>query len=1653
LEQPEGNEPQFGYWNDFSYNSDGAGLQSDDLEDSFDDSPDPEYDEEDNHHLVSPNEVGCDNDLQDGLVRSMNEDNDSFYDSNIEPDHHSDSGASEHPDEQEAFSEDGVDPQLEDDNRVSDNGEVRNHFGDEESLFDDGNSDDFEFDDQASQRSDELEISPDDSTHLELEEPEGDVLFCESGNEYEEYSDDGASQCSDEWGVPPDSNSDQGYESARGNDEFYEDGADQYGYGNEENPDECFALVSQNFPRSLWPLQFSKHLHLNQLRKNGYLGKPLMHHSIDVTLLELISSHITLFVAFAVFETFVRSTISRFVQSLQLSRQLVSPIEGIDVISNYREHLLLPIEYVESDSEFGEEEIEVTYNAMDELFGIGPPPIPSNLHFTPSSFQEQPSDSVIRNLGHDGLIYPGVEGPGDEVIRQGSENNRTDGYNRGESQHQSYGRETNDYLALVPQVFPPLLCSLQSPISKLPDTRMFNFNMNNFFSGICQSSPSFRHPQNVHIKNVTKDRGSNELEGRIERRKNEGLKGGVKTHVPHRYGPHFFFAIPPNDQLSAPCIEHLVDDDGKVADSAQGVADVLVHLTYETEAWIPEYHHSPTNAAAAQINPNERNKENCDHLRRIQPTGLSDCLDQRRLVPRKTAKTTFVADQLDLPSMLLLLILSVFDFHGQIATSRVFKKGSPQPGYDCSPHSSPHSQPSSSSFCDLRPHNGLHSNILHPASTGVSKNDLPCSLRVFQPLCDYSLPPLSHSHVKPPLHLSLTRFGAASTLKTCALDVELTKWTISNAVAKQINQHGKSKETGVYIPRVQPTGLSICLDQHHPIPREATRTMFAAGQRDLPPTTLIPHPRHPHSFLVTPTSEQPERGSPRPTTPSIIKSPFPVYRRHFGIFDDKAVETTANGQYLEESKGDNGSSQINRHRRIKEAGVLIPCIQKSGVPARLDQRYPIPHAVTKNTLAARQHDLPAITLLTITHVLLVSPHAGLFPRLILNEAVITTTASQYGEWKEEVGRDQCLTLIPSFTSQQPPSSASPPLPTPHLPLCTTKTLIWVSSTVSFPGVWELPSLKLNPRMFDGSGLVIRIKTANQDDYQPPSTPENGINSPRVLRLAPSTSHVRQPLILFVHDLAGPFSQQGPHTALDEGAAMQTVSSQQRGQEGPTNYDASALSIEIHDIGLDEPRYQRSREEWRVNIVVLGFTTRSSSICRLSTFPTQPWFAQFGGLEMCDHEAIGLPDQSCPDTPTLSFNSIASTISAPSSSPIIRLHVDYSLHVSPTRLAHNQHKRNEENHGDLPHIRRVDIPNPSHQQSFQFVRHISTDLDLSCTSPKSSSPTDTVIVYKCQRSRYCIGTSNDSPTRFLHIRPILTAPTRSAPSVDNHTIPNPATHLHLRQTLQLGSLLSPGPTYNHSVVAITVMHVFRDLDLFNAIQRSFSPTNLAVAYNGQFDGNSGGNDIPFSFPGRTDHSSPRCLLPLSTKLNLTSFVVHLQYPSPSMLSLPSPTKSHNLLKPTIAADGFTTYSRRRFCELDIFSIALNWGTNKSTVRVLQDPSARQPPMRRLSNDFRLFGVVLSWNKLAATSELYRQPLTPPGCRTPAGLPVLASKPLDVQRQNLNTLEFPLKSFISQFLDFSSPRTPYTSTTVIGPLAFIALILIQPVRRRLRKSLTV
>ncbi|KAK1234548.1 hypothetical protein PQX77_002247 [Marasmius sp. AFHP31] len=999
-EEPDINGPQSGYPHDLSYDSDNDGQQFDDLEihldSSFDpganleevdpeyeldDSPDPEYDEQDDHHLVSPNEVGCDQD-----------------------------------------------PEFEDDNRVNDNGEVRDHFGDKELLFDDSNSNGFEFDDQASQRSDEPELSPDNSTHLELEEPEDEDLFDEPGDENEEYN-DGASQHSDDWGILPDEQSDQGYESPCENEESYQNEVDQYRSGDHEELDEYLVLMSPNFPRSLWSLQLPKPLHQNKSMEHGCLSKPLMHQSIDVTLLELISSHITLSVAFAIFETFVRSTIMQFIQSRQLSRQFVSSIEGINVISDYREHLLLPIEYSESDSGL-EEEIEVTHDAMDELFGVG-----YDFH-NPLYDTETEDSSTYQDLGDHPI----------EMTNLWEEWNSTDDSKGGRNEFQ-HNANPRGYFALVPQLLPPSLLSLQTPKlgslsaswditnpkstlvvptqlalrvtrtthplldgsgvpgnfhqpgeqgemmeeidpyacfdpltpdsinnrERIPVTnedqhgnqntdyhlvnvpfeiplptqvtvwrqqiitrRTLLFNQSplpltpsrftlplthngcpiasdspypDYRSSVLDAMLIHEYPDNPHfLTSFTLRRPTMIRAIAVRIRVGSGIPFERKFRRDSRHQIGHTFVLNRSPFVASVVRNHLND----LGESPMVQPLQALVINREVEFWsndIPRssFHNSvmsydslgpiemfgqrvgsprPTLQALYSRRDGSREQKGTRgrhsvSVRLLTPinaryAGCSPSILIQQLLRRKNRRlkggvktlpmSLFAANFLLVTTLLplllcsdfdfwnhskaqqkflgkkgpmldqtyapylsrprfvlvsLLLILSVFDFHGQISTSIAFKKDSPQPGYDCSPHSSPHSQPSSLSFRDLRPHNGLHSNILHPASTGVSKNDLPCSLRVFQPLCDCSLPPLSHSHVKPPPHLSLTRLGAAKALGKLVFGAELVNLARPNGAVTQSNQHRKDNEKHISIHVILKSGVLDHLDRRHSVPREA----------------------------------------------------------------------------------------------------------------------------------------------------------------------------------------------------------------------------------------------------------------------------------------------------------------------------------------------------------------------------------------------------------------------------------------------------------------------------------------------------------------------------------------------------------------------------------------------------------------------------------------------------------------------------------------------------------------------------------------------------------------------------------------------------------------------------------------------------------------
>ncbi|KAK1224621.1 hypothetical protein PQX77_012471 [Marasmius sp. AFHP31] len=211
----------------------------------------------------------------------------------------------------------------------------------------------------------------------------------------------------------------------------------------------------------------------------------------------------------------------------------------------------------------------------------------------------------------------------------------------------------------------------------------------------------------------------------------------------------------------------------------------------------------------------------------------------------------------------------------------------------------PHSQLSPLPI-HLHPHHGLDSSMIHPEPTGVVKNDLPQSPTPI--ICLASMLATNHElqGAISARDQSFHRNGNFRMLQTLVFCIRLREQCCLNATATQTNQHGSKKENRDCSPHIQQSGISDRPDRRHRTPREATRTMFAVSQRDLLPTALIPHPRHPHFLLVTPTSEQPERGAPLPTTPSIIQSPFPVYPRYFGIVDNKAVETTANGQCHEQ---------------------------------------------------------------------------------------------------------------------------------------------------------------------------------------------------------------------------------------------------------------------------------------------------------------------------------------------------------------------------------------------------------------------------------------------------------------------------------------------------------------------------------------------------------------------------------------------------------------------------------------------------------------------------------------------------------------------------------------------------------------------------------
>ncbi|KAK1218010.1 hypothetical protein PQX77_019320, partial [Marasmius sp. AFHP31] len=364
--------------------------------------------------------------------------------------------------------------------------------------------------DETGQHSDEPQISVEDSAHLEVDE-QGDAVL--SGEEYAEY-DDGASQRSDDLGIPHDEelehSVDDPYEInqplseddgiSQGSDGgLYSDGENQLDsdeedatylydeaaefsdsqvfdepyddndlYGDEEEqntcgehgePNEYFTLVPQQFPESLWPLQSPKFIR----HRLNFIG-PFVSGSpspLNNTLIDTLALHIPALVALAIFKDLLNSTRVLFVQSLQLSRQLVSPIEGIDVIVDYREHLLLPGDN-EFDSEDWDEDIVVTHDAMDELFGVGSASI-----FNSTS--EEVSAAAVSQDSHSTVELP----PHSEQWEHPNNHfmNRNSLFRWSAVSYEDEGGQLDNldddkcegYLALVPSNFPSTLQYLQPP--------------------------------------------------------------------------------------------------------------------------------------------------------------------------------------------------------------------------------------------------------------------------------------------------------------------------------------------------------------------------------------------------------------------------------------------------------------------------------------------------------------------------------------------------------------------------------------------------------------------------------------------------------------------------------------------------------------------------------------------------------------------------------------------------------------------------------------------------------------------------------------------------------------------------------------------------------------------------------------------------------------------------------------------------------------------------------------------------------------------------------------------------------------------------------------------------------------------------------------
>ncbi|KAK1217742.1 hypothetical protein PQX77_019597, partial [Marasmius sp. AFHP31] len=936
--------------------------------------------------------------------------------------------------------------------------------------------------DETSQHSDEPHISLKDSTHLEVDEQGNAVL---SGEEYAEY-DDGASLCSDKLGSPHDEEetaygpedpceieqplsdddgasqgSNGGLYSDRGNqldideedttylyDEaaefsdsqvFDETGSGDSPYGDNEEPDGYLVLVPQHFPQSLWSLQRLKTPYCSPPLKSDIYYPPMIQFSVDIILANTLAFSLLGFVALASFEPFLHSSTALFLQSLRLTRHFVSSLESTAVDVNYREHLLLPGDD-ESNSEICDEEIEVTHDAMDDLFG-------ASAFDDHSLYGDRRSNDDISEHCDDLRVFYDHEDEGKPDERS---------------------RDNGTHIALISQDFPQSLRSLQTPKTRKFDRSTPPSSLTTTFL--------YLHPVHILALDTLASLGHT-----------------LQILSVAWTQSHSFLRKEWVEMFDEEAVANIASNQHLEQSSIKGCIVPVYSPTY----------HDPLNSLDSTGSYVHHN-----HDANLEPTPSSGIL--------QTQQSSAV------PVIRLLTCLPDLVEHKQLGRSNKETAGGQRYRGDVSMASN------SPSFVDTRTtnHHAWRSVLIVPINgvKGISRVDTPLqnlysreddggSQRATRSRHSGGVPTLApisaHSHAPSPSDLA-----DCFPINTSQGRAKLQDQNESSHYDRLSSQASQSRQLPPsHVVRNTNTSLDSCgitLVALRVVSGQHTRiwTPQVLGDRILlrkseglkgEVKTHEPHKPYPHFSFAQPLDGVISHESkhyvihhrsptyPHPTSPlSSIPSTLPRAQPILAFIDGSVFGQ--NDSLFELSKNSRRTPLHSKGSRIASLSRIDPHELDVSLVILILSPASCPESLRGGSCSLFDIFPPN------------SP-----PQIAIDDAPVQTNQPHRRSSSH-------LFLIVQFP---PPFARSAlnygvsddSLPAPHLPIGTTKTPTWVFSTVSFLVVWELPSSKLNPRIFDGSSLVIRIETANQDDRQPSSTREDEINSPQTSQLISTILHL------------------------------------------------------------------------------------------------------------------------------------------------------------------------------------------------------------------------------------------------------------------------------------------------------------------------------------------------------------------------------------------------------------------------------------------------------------------------------------------------------------------------------------------------------------------